>query len=71
MLVRTSSRLDPGEGELPFPIADPSGGYTPIFAAFNNARDQCLARCSVVGEGFSAFESLSSTDTIRSCNHCA
>jgi hypothetical protein len=69
MLVRTSSRPDLGESALGFPIADPSRGYTPIFAAFHNARDHCLARCGVVGEDFSAFGSLSSTDTIRSCNY--
>jgi hypothetical protein len=47
MLVRTSSRLDLGEGALAFPIADPSGGYTPIFAAFSQrARSlSCALQC--------------------------
>jgi hypothetical protein len=69
MLVRTSSRLNLGDGALAFPIADPSGGTHPYLPLFHNARDHCLARCNVVGEGFSAFESLSSNDTIKSCNY--
>jgi hypothetical protein len=58
MLVRTCSGVDLGEGPLAFPIADHQEATHPYLRLFNNARDQCLARCSVVVEGFSAFESL-------------